>query len=302
MQVLPSGESVDAAGALADTLSKIRPGRQRWSDAAFGERGKLWGALAAGEWTLVGAPGEESFSLTDIAEIAAAWGAQALPVPLTPTILVRRWSWDAGATTGRPLTFGLPARPGGARVPFADFPGVALMGHDGEIPLLLAPPSASPEEEFDLLMPTPLADVWVPPLTGPQVADVCALSLAEAVGAAQGVLADTVEHAKGRVQFGHPIATFQAVKHHCADMHIGIEIARAQLAAIINARPGRDIAPFVTDAFARLRGAVERGLQVHGAMGYAWETGLHFGLRHVIGLGEFATQALSAAPALAKED
>jgi hypothetical protein len=299
MQVLPSDESVDAASALADTISKAKSGRQRWSDAAFGERERLWGALAAGEWTLIGAPGEDAFSLTDIAEIAVAWGSQVLPVPLTPTILVRRWSWDAGSPAWRPLTFGLPVRSDQARVPFADFPGVALMGPDGEVPL----PSASlREEQFDLLMPTPPANVTVPSLTRRQVADVCSLSLAEAVGVAHGVLADTVDHAKSREQFGHPIATFQAVKHHCADMHIGIEIARAQLAAIINAPLGQDITPAVTDAFTRLRGVVERGLQIHGAMGFAWETGLHFGLRHVVGLGEFTAQALAAVHTQAKED
>ena len=76
-------------------------------------------------------------------------------------------------------------------------------------------------------------------------------------------------------------------------MHIGIEIAQAQLAATINAPAGHDISPALTDAFARLRRVVETGLQVHGAMGFAWETGLHFGLRHVIGLGELARHALS---------
>src|ERR1700722_3785996 len=151
MQVLPSDESVDSASALADTITKSKPGRQRWSDAAFGEREKLWGVLAAGEWTLIGTPDEESFSLTDIAEIVAAWGMQALPVPLTPTILVRRWTWDAGSSAGRPLTFGVPERSGQAWVPFADFPGVALMGPDGEFPL---PPASHREEQFDLLLPT----------------------------------------------------------------------------------------------------------------------------------------------------
>lgn len=290
MQVLPSDESTDAASALAVMIAKTKPGRQRWSDAAFGDRERLWGALAAGQWTLIGAAEEEPFSLTDIAEIITTWGTQVLPVPLTPTILVRHWSWGAGSPAERPLTFGVPAPPGGALVPFAEFPEVALIGPDGEVPL---PRTIEPQEQFDLLMPAPLVEVAVPPLTPAQVADLCSLSLAEAVGVARGVLRDTVDHAKSREQFGRAIGTFQAVKHHCADMHIGIEIAQAQLAATINAPAGHDISPALTDAFARLRRVVETGLQVHGAMGFAWETGLHFGLRHVIGLGELARHALS---------
>jgi len=289
MQVLPSDESIEAASALTDMISKAKPGRQRWSDAAFADRERLWAALAAGQWTLIGAADEAPFSLTDIAEIVMAWGTQALPVPLTPTILVRHWSWGSAAPAGRPLTFAIAA-PGGARVPFAQFPDVALIGPAGEVPL---PAAGEPREQFDLLMPVPLAQVSVPPLSPAQVTDVCSLALAEAAGVASGVLSDTVQHARTREQFGRAIATFQAVKHHCANMHIDVEIAQAQLAAIINTPPGQDIGPAVTDAFARLRAVVETGVQVHGAMGFAWETGLHFGLRHVIGLGELARQALS---------
>lgn len=306
MQVLPTDEAVDAAAALAATITKSKPGRPRWSDAAFADRERLWGTLAAGQWTLIGAPDEAPLSRTDIAEIVMAWGTLALPVPLVPTILVRRWSWAAGAPAGRPLTYGLPAGPGRAAVPFAGFPGVALTGPDGELPLPPLTGQAGPSltsrakpsltdqaEPFDLLMPVPVADVTVPSLTPAQVTDVCALALAEAAGVARGVLDDTVRHARSREQFGHPIATFQAVKHHCAGMHIDLEIAQAHLAAIVNAPDGQRIGPALADAFARLRRVAETGLQVHGAMGFAWETGLHFGLRHVIGLGELSAQALS---------
>lgn len=77
MQVLPSDESVEAGAALAALIAKIRPGQRRWSDEAFDAAEQLWSALAAGQWTLVGAPdGDEAFSLTDLAEIAVAWAGR----------------------------------------------------------------------------------------------------------------------------------------------------------------------------------------------------------------------------------
>jgi hypothetical protein len=293
MQVLPSDESVEAGAALAALIAKIRPGQRRWSDEAFEAREQLWSALAAGQWTLAGAPdGDEAFSLTDLTEIAVAWGRHALPVPLIPTILVRRWSWDADSPAQRPLTFGVPAGSGDkAWVPFAGFPGMALMGAGGQLPVPRPDPAAA---SFDLLMPAPLVPVRVPSLTPVQTADVCSLALAEAIGVAGGVLSDTVAHARSREQFGRAIGSFQAVKHHCADMHIDVEIARALLGAVTAARPGEPIEPALSDAFARLRRVVEVGIQVHGAMGFAWETGLHFGLRHVAGLGDLATLAIRA--------
>lgn len=49
---------------------------------------------------------------------------------------------------------------------------------------------------------------------------------AEQLGGADRCLEIAVEHAKQREQFGRPIGSFQAVKHHCADMLVRVESAR----------------------------------------------------------------------------
>jgi alkylation response protein AidB-like acyl-CoA dehydrogenase len=49
---------------------------------------------------------------------------------------------------------------------------------------------------------------------------------ARAVGAAQGALDEATEYAKSRVQFGRPIAEFQAIQFKLADMVTAIEAAR----------------------------------------------------------------------------
>ncbi len=50
---------------------------------------------------------------------------------------------------------------------------------------------------------------------------------AQAVGIAQGALDEALEYAKTRIQFGQPIASFQAVQLMLADMAIQIEASRA---------------------------------------------------------------------------
>ena len=49
----------------------------------------------------------------------------------------------------------------------------------------------------------------------------------QGVGVAQGAYEEAVKYAKKRVQFGHPIISFQAIQHMLADMATSIEAARA---------------------------------------------------------------------------
>jgi alkylation response protein AidB-like acyl-CoA dehydrogenase len=55
---------------------------------------------------------------------------------------------------------------------------------------------------------------------------------AQAVGIAQGALEAAVEYAQQRVQFGHPISSFQAVQHLLANMATEVEAARALVYAV----------------------------------------------------------------------
>ncbi len=50
---------------------------------------------------------------------------------------------------------------------------------------------------------------------------------AQAVGVAQGALEAAIDYAKKRIQFGHPIISFQAVQHMLASMATDVEAARA---------------------------------------------------------------------------
>ena len=55
---------------------------------------------------------------------------------------------------------------------------------------------------------------------------------AQGVGVAQGAFEEAVNFARQRIQFGHPVITFQAVQHMLADMATSIEAARALVYAV----------------------------------------------------------------------
>lgn len=104
---------------------------------------------------------------------------------------------------------------------------------------------------------------------------------AEMTGGMQRVLETTVAYAKTRKQFGKPIGIFQAVQHMCADMYLETESARsatyyAAWALEENAPEAAtsvSIAKMYASDAARMAG--NRGIQVHGGMGFTWENDVH---------------------------
>ncbi len=55
---------------------------------------------------------------------------------------------------------------------------------------------------------------------------------AQGVGVAQGAFEEAVKFARQRIQFGHPIISFQAIQHMLADMATEIEAARALIYSV----------------------------------------------------------------------
>ncbi|RSN64363.1 acyl-CoA dehydrogenase family protein [Actinomadura sp. WAC 06369] len=111
---------------------------------------------------------------------------------------------------------------------------------------------------------------------------------ADALGAADRLLAMTLRYVRERRQFGRAIGSFQAVKHHCADMAVDVERARACVRAGARAldagEPGArrvaiaEAAAVAGEACSRVAGTA---LQLHGGMGFTWEHDLHLYLRRV---------------------
>jgi alkylation response protein AidB-like acyl-CoA dehydrogenase len=110
-------------------------------------------------------------------------------------------------------------------------------------------------------------------------------AMCDATGAAERVLERAVEYAKERTQFGKPIGSFQAVKHHCADMAIRVVASRAAVRAAASAFDSDPdgwattaavaasyVGPACTDVCAL-------GLRIHGGIGFTWEHESHLYLK-----------------------
>lgn len=114
------------------------------------------------------------------------------------------------------------------------------------------------------------------------------LLAAEAVGGASDCVDAAVAYAKVRQQFGRTIATFQAVKHHCANMLVGAE---SGIAAVWDAAraAGEDEDQFsliaavaAALAFPAYVRNAELNIQVHGGIGFTWEHDAHLHLRRAV--------------------
>jgi len=118
------------------------------------------------------------------------------------------------------------------------------------------------------------------------------LLAAEAVGGATDCVEAAVDYAKVRQQFGRTIATFQAVKHHCANMLVASESAVAAVwdaARAAQEDSAEDEAQFrlvaaaaAALAFPAYARNAELNVQVHGGIGFTWEHDAHLHLRRAL--------------------
>jgi alkylation response protein AidB-like acyl-CoA dehydrogenase len=95
----------------------------------------------------------------------------------------------------------------------------------------------------------------------------------------------TVEYAKVRRQFGHPIGSFQAIKHRLADALVDVEAMRSctYYAAWCVATHDSEASLAASMAKAWCSDASQRvmasGMQVHGGIGFTWDHDLHLFLK-----------------------
>lgn len=100
---------------------------------------------------------------------------------------------------------------------------------------------------------------------------------AQGVGVAQGAFEEAIKFARQRIQFGHPIISFQAVQHMLADMATEIEAARALLYCVARyidsgakdiSKVSAMIKVFATDVAMKV---TTNAVQVMGGSGYMRE-------------------------------
>src|ERR1019366_4678858 len=278
--------------------------REAWA-SPLGWSPPRWAALA--EMGVVGITVPEEFGgmglgLVDVVLLLEEAGRAGLPEPLVETIalgvpvLVDAPGQQGSVLQSRWLS---AVADGGVRIAVGTSSMRAVPGAEGAEPLLLerdgelhAMPAAAVA-----LTPRPaldgsrrLAQVdWEPSpstlvVSGFEAEEVLAAlgdraamaTGAVLVGVADRLIAMAAQYAKDRSQFGKPIGSFQAVKHHLADALVRVEFARPMVyrAALSLSDGDRDASLHASMAKAMASDAAtlaaRTALQVHGAIGYPW--------------------------------
>ena len=107
----------------------------------------------------------------------------------------------------------------------------------------------------------------------------------DSLGLSEAMLSATVGYAKVRHQFDRPIGSFQAVKHACADMAVTIAVSRRLVGAAVDAvadgRPDAGVCVAMAKSYAcgTAVDIVGKAMQLHGGIGYTWESGIHVYLK-----------------------
>jgi acyl-CoA dehydrogenase len=276
----------------------------------------LWQALEDSGLPVAWVPDElggAGATMTDGFAVLRVAGQFAVPAPLAETLMA---SWllaragiamPAGPTSLAPvhadgnIALGADGRLSGRarRVPFARNAGhVAVLAQEGDQPVVALVAAAG----LPIARDTSLAgeprdtvsfDGAVPVIAAPASIDNdaiqclgAAVRLQQIAGALEKILAQSVEWALDRSQFGRPIAKFQAVQHNLAILagEVAAAGAAADLAAEACAGERPDWAPI---AIAKVRAGEAAGTgaaiahQVHGAMGFTYEHSLHHATRRL---------------------
>lgn len=124
---------------------------------------------------------------------------------------------------------------------------------------------------------------------------------AEATGMARECTEMAASYARERVQFGRVIGTYQAVKHHCANMVVATEMATSAVwDAARAASTGGDQLTYAAAVAATLAApaadlCANLNTQVHGGIAITWEHDAHLFMRRATTLLDLLAPAEAAA-------
>ena len=236
------------------------------------------------------AAGGAGVDFGDAMAVARAAGAFALPLPLVETIIGRRLLADAGLeppagplglVTAAPVTdVAWPDEI--AALVVADQPDGVGWAAAVDVDFEAGTSSAGEPVRRLCQRPAIPADQSGRPGSGPSASELMATArTAMIAGAMERILDLTIEHVQGRVQFGRPLARFQAVQQmvavmasHAAVVGVASDTATAAIEA---ATGGGDSEAGFKAACAKARASeacyeVTRiAHQLHGAIGYTRE-------------------------------
>jgi acyl-CoA dehydrogenase len=309
---------------IVDTATRIFADLCEPGTVNAAEEGKwpeaLWDALEASGLTLTWVPdtlGGAGAEVIDGFQVLRVAGRFAAPVPLAETLLAGWLLAEAKiAVPPGPMTIapvyedghielaGRTLRGRARHIPFArnarhivvladeaGTPSIALVAGDG---LAISPGTSLAGEPRDTVSFDGATAVAVGPAPGLDLGSVVRLGAAvraqQMAGAIEHILDQSVQYSLDRVQFGRPIAKFQAVQHNLASLAGEAAAAGAAADGAAEAIAHSGLSAMTTGAqvaVAKLRvgEAASTGAaiahQVHGAIGFTREYSLHHATRRL---------------------
>jgi alkylation response protein AidB-like acyl-CoA dehydrogenase len=295
-------ELSDDQVALRDAAKELLAGRsaptvvRRVVDGGGGWDRDLWSAMLEQGWSAIAVPEEQGgvgLGWVEAAVLLEEVGASVAPAPILGQLVALEHlassGWSEALLSGESIAAVSwdPAAP----VPFAPSADVLVTVRDGELVAVdLRDDRPAAEPAMDLTRELAWVSLDGRPtesLGDPnRFCDVGAIAYAaELLGISQRAMDMTVEYARDRVQFDRPIGSFQAIKHRCADMLVDVEGMRSAVywAAWCLAAddPDRSVAASVAKSWCvdASRRVMASCLQVHGGIGFTWESDVHLYLK-----------------------
>jgi alkylation response protein AidB-like acyl-CoA dehydrogenase len=289
----------DAVAGLLDRGCDLAALQAVWTAGQSGLLAGLWSDLAGMGVQGLLAPedlGGSGFDWVTLALVLAETGRVALPLPVVETaavavpLLVAAGDPDgllagviagSAVVTASSLSGGAPAAATVDLFLICDENAATLYRKDQVA--LEATQSVDRTRDLARVLPTGEGIR----LAGPAL-DFAALgAAAQLVGLGRELVRMTVDYVKDRKQFGVPIGSFQAVKHHLADATLQVSFAEPTVWAAAHALDRNDpdasrsvsLAKAMASDAATLAGRA--ALQCHGAMGYTDDYHLHLWLKRV---------------------
>lgn len=266
--------SIDAALGAADLPAAVRA----WSAGDTAPGLKVWEQLTNLGVTALMVPERYDgidASPVDLVVAMERLGHWCVPGPVTESIAVAPilLADDArsGALAAGELIATVALPPDVPRAVDADTAGLVLLAGQGSVT------EGTPGDRYDSVDPsrrlhdlTATGAAWSADTEKAYQFGVLATA-AQLIGAAEALLAGSVDYAKQRTQFGRVIGSYQAIKHKLADVHIAIELARPLVYGAALSLEPRDVsAAKVATGEAGLL-AARSALQTHGAIGFTQE-------------------------------
>jgi alkylation response protein AidB-like acyl-CoA dehydrogenase len=319
MTIAISDDHRALADTVGDFLSKheARALNRRMLEEPGEALPPFWSEMAALGWLglhLPEAVGGSGYGLLELAVVVEQFGRAICPGPFVPTVIASAVLAAAGdspasahlaglaegtvtagiALSGEVTTTGSTAS-GRAEVVLGAGTATLLLLPAGDDVVVVernaagvtveVPPNMDPSRRSGPVSLDGAACTVLAGARGSLIDTARLLLAAEATGVARECTDQAASYARDRTQFGRPIGMFQAVKHHCANMAVAVELATsATWDAARAAETGGDQYSYAAAIAASLAvpAAVDNAqlnIQVHGGIGFTWEHDAHLFLR-----------------------